>query len=44
VLDALIRRAVNNGSLEEMRQTWLDPLLGRDPSTVPYLPLRTPRS
>jgi polar amino acid transport system substrate-binding protein len=44
VLDALIRRATNNGSLDEMRQTWLDPLLGRDPSTVPYLPLRTPRS
>lgn len=40
VLDALIRRARNNGSLEEMRQTWLDPLLGADPSTIPYIPLR----
>jgi polar amino acid transport system substrate-binding protein len=44
VIDALIRRARSNGSLDEMRIEWLDPLLGRDPSTVPYLPLRTPRS
>lgn len=44
VIDALIRRARSNGSLDRMRTEWLDPLLGRDPSTVPYLPLRTPRS